>query len=103
MADGFTNLFSCSRCFVFLRHDDLEVSMTLCRWIYRLVGKDNRRAWGYDLLGIRQELSRQAAFLRRQEKALARTFFAFGCYFYPAKMSVRICSLESAENTIVQS
>ena len=50
-------LVSCSGWFVFLRDDNLKVLMTLCRRIYRLVGKDNRRAWGYHLPGIRQELS----------------------------------------------
>ncbi len=70
MTDGSTSLFSCSGRLVFLRHDDLEVLMALCRWIYRLVGKDNRRARGYHLPRIRQELSRQPAFLRRQKEAL---------------------------------
>ena len=93
MADGFTDLFSCSRWFVFLRHDDLKVLMTLCRGIYRLVGKDNRRARSYDLPGIGQKRTGQPAFLRRQEMALARTFLSFSCYFYPAQMPVRIGAL----------
>ena len=50
-------LVSCSGWLVFLRDDNLKIPMTLCRGIYRPIGKDNRDTWGYHLPCVRQELS----------------------------------------------
>jgi hypothetical protein len=72
--NSYNKLFDCSGGFVFLRDDNLETGITLCRRIHRLVGKDNCRARSYDLPGLGQELSRQPTFLRHQEEALTRAY-----------------------------
>ncbi len=93
-------LVGCPRGFVFLRNDNLETSRTSCRGIDCLVRKDNRRAWIYDVLSL-QKISRQSAFLRRKEEAFIRAVFSCSGHFYSTEMSVRIRSLESAENIII--
>ncbi len=85
-----------------MRDDNLEVGVTLRGWIHWFISKDDCRARRYDFPRLGQKLGRQPTFLRRQEEAFIRAVLCRSRYLHPAKMSVCIRPLESAENTIVQ-
>src|SRR5438034_3543926 len=98
---GLTSLFGRSGVFVFLRDENLKVRRALRSRIHRSVSKHKCRPRRDDCLCLVQERSWQPALLRRQKNVLTRFALACGCDFRPLQMSVRIRSLERAEDQVV--